>query len=216
MNTLRWWNKWSRASATETFKVEDLDGNTIYVEIMYLLRTPEELWLGYNAHHQWMLSFVTTTFLSTRPPEYVLPPDKVCLSWWVWCVNVLVWYHPLQKLQILTMSKTMEWWPRTTKLLLLGRCTGVSLKCNGYNTLDLDFTTLQFEKIGNTFELPPNNDTGVYTTDPFCLIIEEIKLLCHYLEQLVPIMNLTEGGILERRWSKSPLNFPLASGIQKN
>lgn len=156
MNTLRWWNKWSRASATETFKVEDLDGNTIYVEIMYLLRTPEELWLGYNAHHQWMLSFVTTTFLSTRPPEYVLPPDKVCLSWWVWCVNVLVWYHPLQKLQILTMSKTMEWWPRTTKLLLLGRCTGVSLKCNGYNTLDLDFTTLQFEKIGNTFELPPN------------------------------------------------------------
>ena len=58
--------------------------------------------------------------------------------------------------------------------------------------------------------------TGVYTTDPFCLIIEGIKLLCHYLEQLVPIMNLTEGGILERRWSKSPLNFPLASGIQKN
>ena len=75
----------------------------------------------------------------------------------------------------------------------------MSLKCNGYNTLDLDFTTLQFEKIGNTFELPPNNDTGVYTTDPFCLIIEEIKLLCHYLEQLVPMHEFDRSGILERR-----------------
>ena len=79
-NTMQSWLSQSRASATETMKIKNADRIDTFIPLWYLLWAPEEIWLLYDAANTNVCCRLSRSgFLSTKPPGFVIPTNKVCL-----------------------------------------------------------------------------------------------------------------------------------------
>ena len=80
IQTVPLWQKFSKPSSTATVKAKDLDGNEADINLVYLLRSPQEIWHEYDAmmtNECCRLS--RSSFLKTKPQGFEKPTDKVCL-----------------------------------------------------------------------------------------------------------------------------------------